>query len=232
MVLMHHWSTITIWLLLYWVILPRLTCLSTSPDPSCPSSTNYSMSSAAVHLCLGWLNNTVELPLIMGENCHCGAGLVQSGTLCVQPENCGCSHNGEYLSAGQELSTCEQSCVCHAGGNVTCRNVSCGQDEECTFSGGVQGCFPRPKGAHCSVDGGSHYTTFDGHSFEFHGSCNYTLAQTCSLVEKDVEPFVVAVQSSEKWGREVYLQVNKMYFKISDSHPEKVQVIQIKVLHV
>ncbi|KAM4600962.1 IgGFc-binding protein-like [Polymixia lowei] len=191
---------------------------------SCPSDTSYSMSSAPVHFCLGWLNRTVEMPSNAGENCLCEAGLFHSGTLCVPLENCGCFHHGEYLRAGQEMSTCERSCVCHAGGRVVCRNVPCGQGEECALRRGVPGCRPRPKEARCSADGGSQYTTFDGQTFDLYGSCNYTLAQTCSLKETDAAPFTIAVQGGQKTGMQIYLQANKMHFKISDNYPDQVQV--------
>ncbi|XP_071325188.1 IgGFc-binding protein [Trachinotus anak] len=190
---------------------------------SCPSSASYNTSSASAHLCLGWQNKTVEMPLNTWENCLCEAGLVHSGSLCVYPENCGCSHHGEYLRAGQEVSTCEQSCLCHAGGHMTCHNISCGEDEECKLIRGVQGCHTKPKVAHCSVDG-SHYTTFDGQAFEFHGSCNYTLVQTCSLKKLYVEPVLIAAQGNHSEGRAIYLQVNKMYFKTSTAFPGKIQV--------
>ncbi len=203
-------------------------CIST--DLSCPSSTSYNMSSASVHLCLGWQNNTVEMPPNMGENCLCEAGLVRSGSLCVSPENCGCFHHGEFLRAGQEVSTCEQSCLCHAEGHMTCRNVSCGEDEECKLIRGVRGCHPKSKVAHCSVDG-SQYTTFDGQAFEFHGSCNYTLVQTCSLKKQSlaVEPVLIAAQGNHSAGRHIYLQVNKMYFKTSTAFPGKIQVIHVMI---
>lgn len=200
-------------------------CIPT--DPSCPSSTSYNMSSASVQLCLSWQNNTVEMPPNMGENCLCEAGLVHSGSLCVYPENCGCFHHREYLRAGQEVSTCEQSCLCHAGGRVTCRNVSCGEDEECKLIKGVQGCHPKPKVARCSVDG-SQYTTFDGQAFEFHGSCNYTLVQTC-LNKLDVEPVFIAAQGNHSEGRQIYLQVDKMHFKMSAAFPGKIQVIHVMI---
>lgn len=107
---------------------------------------------------------------------------------------------------------------------MTCNNVSCAEDEECKLIRGVQGCHPKPKVAHCSVDG-SLYTTFDGQAFEFHGSCNYTLVQTCSLKKVDVEPVLIAAQGSQSEGRQIYLQVNKMYFKMSTSFPGKIQVM-------
>ncbi|CAJ1061665.1 LOW QUALITY PROTEIN: IgGFc-binding protein [Xyrichtys novacula] len=190
---------------------------------SCPSSTRYNMSSASVHLCLGCQNNTVQMPANTGENCLCEAGLVHSGSKCVSSENCGCFHHGEYLRAGQEVSTCEKKCLCNAGGQMTCREVSCGENEECKLLKGVQGCYPKPKVAHCSVDG-SQYTTFDGQTFEFHGSCNNTLVQTCSLKELDVESVFIAAQGNHGEGRQIYLQVDKMYFQVSAAYPGKIQV--------
>ncbi|XP_071062157.1 IgGFc-binding protein [Pseudochaenichthys georgianus] len=190
--------------------------------PSCPTRTSYNISSASVHLCLGWQNKTVEMPLNMAENCLCEAGLVHSGNLCVTPQNCGCFHHGEYFTAGQEWSTFKQSCLCHPGGNMTCRNVSCGEDEDCKLIRGVQSCHPKPHVAQCSVDG-YQYTTFDGHAFEFHGSCNYTLVQTC-LDKLDVEPILIATMGNYSEGRQLYLQVNKMQLRTSTAFPGKVEV--------
>lgn len=107
---------------------------------------------------------------------------------------------------------------------MTCHNVSCGENEECKLVRGVQGCHPKPKVAHCSVDG-SQYTTFDGRTFEFHGSCNYTLVQMCSLKNLDVEPVVISAQGNGIEGRQIYLQVNNTYFHTSTAFAGKIQVI-------
>ncbi|KAG9341765.1 hypothetical protein JZ751_018487, partial [Albula glossodonta] len=50
------------------------------------------------------------------ENCVCQTGLLLSGSLCVQPGNCGCVHHGQYLQPGEEVATCTERCVCQAGG--------------------------------------------------------------------------------------------------------------------
>ncbi len=113
---------------------------------------------------------------------------------------------------------------------MACRNVSCGKDEECKLIRGVQGCHPKPKVAHCSVHG-SQYTTFDGQAFEFHGSCNYTLVHTCSLKKLDVGPVLIATQGNHSDGRQIYLQVNNMYFRISAAFPGKIQVIHNHLLN-
>uniref|UniRef100_A0A3Q3EKG2 VWFD domain-containing protein n=1 Tax=Labrus bergylta TaxID=56723 RepID=A0A3Q3EKG2_9LABR len=188
-------------------------CLSHRATVYAWRSPGFCSDSASVHLCLGLQNNTVEMPLNTGENCLCEAGLVHSGSQCVSAENCGCFHQGEYLQAGQEVSTCEKICRCNAGGRMTCRNTFCGKDEECKLLRGVQGCYPKPKLARCSVDG-SQYTTFDGRAFEFHGSCNYTLVQTCALKKLDVKPVFIAALQNHSKGRQISLQVNKIIHKL------------------
>lgn len=111
---------------------------------------------------------------------------------------------------------------------MTCRDVSCGENEECKLIRGVQVCHPKAKVAHCSVDG-SQYTTFDGQAFEFHGSCNYTLVRTCSIKKLDVESVLIAAQGSYSEGRQIYLQANKMSFKMSTDYPGKIQVFCVRI---
>ncbi|XP_054637554.1 IgGFc-binding protein isoform X2 [Dunckerocampus dactyliophorus] len=189
---------------------------------SCPSSTIYSMSTAPIHICIGWYNYTLELFSNIGENCLCEAGLVHSGSGCVHPNNCGCLHYGEYFTPGEVVSTCDQRCLCHPGGNLTCVDVSCSEEEECKLVEGVQGCHPKAKMAYCSING-SQYTTFDGRGFEFHGSCNYTLVKTCSLKGLDVEPLFITVRGNGA-GKRLHLQVSNITFKISTAYPGKIQV--------
>lgn len=106
---------------------------------------------------------------------------------------------------------------------MTCHKVSCGEDEECKLIRGVQGCHPKPREAHCSVDG-SLYTTFDGMAFDFYGSCNYTLVQMCPLKKLDAQPILIATDGNRTLGRQIYMQVNKMYFMMSTTFPGKIQV--------
>ncbi|XP_077431132.1 IgGFc-binding protein-like isoform X2 [Vanacampus margaritifer] len=191
---------------------------------ACPSSTSYNMSTSPIVVCLGVLNLTIELGPNSGENCLCEAGLVHSGRHCVHPADCGCFDvNFGYILLGQEKSSCEQSCLCHPGGNLTCVIVSCSQDEECALIGGIQRCQPKAKLANCYING-SQLNTFDGQLFEFHSSCNHTLVQTCK--DLSVEPLLIAVNGNGE-GKQIYLKVNHMTFKMSTAHPEKIQVDQV-----
>ncbi|XP_069037957.1 mucin-5AC-like [Lepisosteus oculatus] len=52
----------------------------------------------------------------------------------------------------------------------------------------------------CSVEGGSHITTFDGKPFTFHGDCSYTLAKE--------EEYRGLVSSFVEWCGENHLQLN------------------------
>nr|XP_057939674.1 IgGFc-binding protein [Doryrhamphus excisus] len=190
---------------------------------SCPSSTTYSLSATPIRLCLGYSNYTYELFSNVGENCLCEAGLVHSGSGCVHPNNCGCLHNGEYLTAGEVVSTCDQRCLCQPAGNLTCVDVSCSEEEECKLVESVRGCHPKAKMGHCTING-SRYTTFDGREFEFDGSCNYTLVKTCSLMGLDVEPLLITVHGNESEGKRLYLQVGNITFKMSADYSGKIQV--------
>lgn len=122
-----------------WLMFP---CIST--DPSCPSSISYNTSSASVHLCHDWKNNTVKMPPNFGENCLHEAGLLQTDSLWVYPKIFGCFHHEKYLRAGQEVSTCEQSCWCHAGGHMSGLSVVCWDNEDCKLLRSVQGCHLKP----------------------------------------------------------------------------------------
>ncbi|XP_078579024.1 uncharacterized protein LOC144863560 [Branchiostoma floridae x Branchiostoma japonicum] len=92
------------------------------------------------------------------SGCQCPHGLVRDGSECVLPEACRCEHNGQMYDPGQ-----------------TIRRVDC---NSCTCSQGLwSSCTTKDCAAQCSMFGNSHYTTFDGHSYEFEGTCKYIIAQ-------------------------------------------------------
>ncbi|XP_004638104.1 mucin-2 [Octodon degus] len=93
------------------------------------------------------------------DGCFCPEGTVYddiTGSGCVPVSQCYCKLHGHLHAPGQEVTNdCEQ-CVCNAGRWV-CKDLSCPGT--------------------CSLEGGSHITTFDGKKFTFHGDCDYVLAK-------------------------------------------------------
>ncbi|XP_041091095.1 IgGFc-binding protein-like [Polyodon spathula] len=140
------------------------------------------------------------------EGCQCDPGFVFDGEQCVSSGNCGCSHNGRYMKVGESLMSadCSRKCTCNPKGAVSCETIQC--TTGCAVHNGAQicldelvdlckkkqcrngetcqqvdnqaVCLPLSK-AECIAWGDPHYRTFDGRSFDFQGTCTYTIAKTC-----------------------------------------------------
>ncbi|KAM8939207.1 mucin-5AC-like [Pelodytes ibericus] len=95
------------------------------------------------------------------DGCFCPAGMIfddinNSG--CIPKVQCPCTLNGKVYESGTGYSEKCQDCNC-AGGKWSCIKKSCA---------GI-----------CSLEGGSHITTFDLSRYNFHGDCSYVLTKTC-----------------------------------------------------
>ncbi|XP_035236093.1 IgGFc-binding protein-like [Anguilla anguilla] len=165
-------------------------------------------------------------PGVCYENCVCPPGLMLSGALCVQPGNCGCVHQGEYLQLGEVLLSCKERCVCQAGGVVACHPVFCTEDKECGVQNSVRGCYPRTRFGRCSLAGRSHYRTFDGWDFHFPGTCNYTLSETCGPPDagQGVMPFQVLLLNGASDQRQICVHAYGLKLTLSPKHPYQVRV--------
>ncbi|XP_029432759.1 IgGFc-binding protein-like [Rhinatrema bivittatum] len=133
------------------------------------------------------------------EGCACNDGFVLSGDLCVPISQCGCVHGGFYYKIDEIFhpdGQCGQECTCQDGGAVACKDFSCSPNEECKVVAGVQKCYAVGS-ATCSAIGDSHYSSFDGHNFDFQGHCTYALAKPCPTAT-DVIAFTVNVEK-ETW---------------------------------
>ncbi|KAF7245535.1 Mucin-5AC [Varanus komodoensis] len=97
------------------------------------------------------------------DGCFCPPETVYddiSGSGCVPHEQCSCIHNGKTYSPGATYSDHCTSCSC-TGGQWNCTE------------------FPCP--GICSVEGGSHLSTYDGKRYDVFGDCTYVLSKAGHL---------------------------------------------------
>ncbi|XP_036411853.1 zonadhesin [Colossoma macropomum] len=115
------------------------------------------------------------------ERCECDDGFLLSGEKCVPADDCGCWVDGQHYEKGETFmqGDCEKQCLCAGQGTVQCSAASCVAHEVCKVKDEVLGCFPSSP-VTCSIYGDPHYITFDGKAYSFRGTCNYTIAKTCT----------------------------------------------------
>uniref|UniRef100_A0A8C2F9K8 VWFD domain-containing protein n=1 Tax=Cyprinus carpio TaxID=7962 RepID=A0A8C2F9K8_CYPCA len=94
------------------------------------------------------------------SGCQCPSGLLDDGRgNCVKPDNCPCTHDGQFYAQGSQITTDCNKCTCQQG-KWKCTHYKCP---------GI-----------CTIYGSGHYRTFDQHTFGFSGGCSYIAAQnTC-----------------------------------------------------
>ncbi|XP_016325187.1 mucin-5AC [Sinocyclocheilus anshuiensis] len=96
------------------------------------------------------------------EGCFCPEGYLfddLSDRGCIAQNQCPCIHNGIIYEPGQ---TYRSNC------------------KECTCVDNLWSCEDRDCPGTCSVEGGSHITTYDGRTYSFHGDCAYVLSKQTS----------------------------------------------------
>ncbi|XP_052548689.1 mucin-2 isoform X50 [Tympanuchus pallidicinctus] len=94
------------------------------------------------------------------DGCFCPEGTVYDDITengCVPVSECYCRLHGKGYSPGETISNECEECTCDSG-RWTCQDLPCPGT--------------------CSVEGGSHITTFDGKKYTFHGDCYYVLAKS------------------------------------------------------
>ncbi|MEE6508123.1 hypothetical protein FKM82_019102 [Ascaphus truei] len=93
------------------------------------------------------------------DGCFCPEGTVlddRTGSGCVPVTKCHCKHRGTLYAPGQKIQNDCDECLCDSG-RWTCTNHPCP---------GV-----------CSIEGGAHFSSFDGKKYTFHGDCYYVLSK-------------------------------------------------------
>nr|XP_060159796.1 mucin-5B [Globicephala melas] len=96
------------------------------------------------------------------DGCFCPQGTVMDDVThsgCLPLRQCPCMHGGRPYAPGASFATSCSSCTC---------------------SGGLWQCQDLPCPGICSVQGGSHISTYDEKLYDVHGDCNYVLTKICA----------------------------------------------------
>ncbi|XP_053103873.1 mucin-5B-like [Hemicordylus capensis] len=95
------------------------------------------------------------------DGCFCPPGTLYddiNSSGCIPLEQCSCVYNGKSYAPGTTYSDYSRSCSC-TGGQWSCTELPCP---------GI-----------CSVEGGSHISTYDEKRYNVHGDCTYVLSKVC-----------------------------------------------------
>uniref|UniRef100_A0A8C5TPN8 Mucin 2, oligomeric mucus/gel-forming n=1 Tax=Malurus cyaneus samueli TaxID=2593467 RepID=A0A8C5TPN8_9PASS len=93
-------------------------------------------------------------------------------------DGCFCPEGTVYDDVNEKGCIPVSQCHCKLGGKTYAPGETISHDcEECTCNSGRWTCKDLPCPGTCSVEGGSHITTFDGKKYTFHGDCYYVLAK-------------------------------------------------------
>uniref|UniRef100_A0A674GRQ5 Mucin 5AC, oligomeric mucus/gel-forming n=1 Tax=Taeniopygia guttata TaxID=59729 RepID=A0A674GRQ5_TAEGU len=135
----------------------------------CPKSCPFNMQ---YHECGSPCSNTCSNPERSAlcedhctDGCVCPPGMVfddVNGAGCIPRRECHCTYEGETYAPGASFSSKCRSCTC-VGGEWSCVTQSCPGT--------------------CSIEGGSHISTFDEKYYSFFGDCSYVLTKLCDSNE-------------------------------------------------
>ncbi|XP_069057211.1 IgGFc-binding protein-like [Pleurodeles waltl] len=173
---------------------------------------------------------TCSLPCV--ESCQCNTGFVLSVDKCVRIKDCGCNYNGLYIKPDEDFwsdDNCQVHCKCDSElGMVVCKNDHCKASERCTVVNGIRGCYPISYSS-CTASGDPHFISFDGHRYDFQGTCVYQMAGLCSE-DPTLTPFAVNLQNEHRgrksvaYTKVVTLNVYNMSVTLSKDYPFQIQV--------
>uniref|UniRef100_UPI00358E30E0 SCO-spondin-like n=1 Tax=Myxine glutinosa TaxID=7769 RepID=UPI00358E30E0 len=90
------------------------------------------------------------------SGCECLAPMRLDGNSCIPPGTCPCTHHKKRFPPGASIQQQCNRCVCRDG---------------------AWNCTTNPCAAQCAVVGNTHYITFDGLHYTFHGTCDHILVE-------------------------------------------------------
>ncbi|XP_059389537.1 IgGFc-binding protein [Carassius carassius] len=223
---------------------------------SCPAHSHYEPCTDVCSSACPGLTTIIQCPKTCTEGCACDDGYMFDGQQCTEHQQCGCYQQGRKYTAGEVvyLDQCQQKCQCDPVNGLTCERANCPNGTQCFLRAGKWGCFyPDPcQDLHCREKetcrfehgnavcvpqynstcwawGDPHYHTFDGHEYNFQGTCKYVLSKTCGNLSGLV-PFSVT-QSNENRGnpdvsyvREVEVTVYGNTFTMVNHHTGQIMV--------
>uniref|UniRef100_A0A672MAK9 VWFD domain-containing protein n=1 Tax=Sinocyclocheilus grahami TaxID=75366 RepID=A0A672MAK9_SINGR len=197
---------------------------------SCPAHSHYEPCTDVCSAACPGLTTIIQCPKTCTEGCACDDGYLFDGQQCTEHQQCGCYQQGRTYKVKQWL--CDHcKCRCDPVNRLTCE-----RKESCRFEGGNAVCVPQYNST-CWAWGDPHYHTFDGHEYDFQGTCKYVLSKTCGNLSGLV-PFSVT-QSNENRGnpnvsyvREVEITVYGSTFTMVNHHTGQIMVMSYCTLRV
>lgn len=199
-------------------------------DVHCPSNSHYKTCGSACPPTCEF--NTTFCNKMCVSGCFCDPGFIKSPEGCVRPSECGCTDSRlKYYSLNATFwipENCGQHCVCGpAAGEVKCRPAQCPKGMVCKEHQHKRVCQPENP-FNCTLVTGLHYTTFDGHHFDFMDNCAYLLVQTKSDLT-GLTPFNVTIADGSCYERSFHsltlrLSIYGLDVVVRKDHPRRVLV--------
>ncbi|XP_072282020.1 IgGFc-binding protein-like [Pyxicephalus adspersus] len=205
---------------------------ATGCNKSCPENSHYEYCGSACPASCSDRNAPVRCTESCVETCQCNDGYILSAGSCIDVKTCGCLYNGLYYQANQEFwsdDKCSVRCKCDPDlGMVVCSQKRCQDTERCMLKNGVRDCYPVSYST-CISTGDPHYTTFDGKTYDFMGTCIYQLAGLCSR-DPYLTPFNIKIQNDKRSSKVVSytnaltLEVYNHTITLTRKYPQRVLV--------